>query len=123
MKVFKLRYPTKEIGIADLLAKGLLLKVDNDGKETIIEGQHNLGYYCSGILVDAQATFDAKGEELTPSTFLEGYHIDVMIHIPIEYDEKGEELTHSISDLYDFNDVEVHPKNSRHNFAIKKINK
>ena len=53
-----------------------------------------------GKIVDVPATFDEEGEVLTDATFLDGYHVDVMLN-----------------EVVDFGTNEINPNSPSHTFA------
>lgn len=89
MKVYKLKYATKEDGVLDLTNKGL------------IDNKNTLGIVYVGRIVDKNAVLNEEGEVLEHATWIDGYHIDIAVK----------------NDLYTF-DNEIFPINSKHNFAI-----
>jgi hypothetical protein len=52
-----------------------------------------------GKIVDIEGTYDDDGNEVTPPTFIDGWHVDIMIKENI-----------------DFGQYEVTPTNPRHKF-------
>jgi predicted butyrate kinase (DUF1464 family) len=111
MIIYKLKYNTKEEGLKDLSDKGILTE---DGY-----GLNTLAVVHVGVIVDIMGTseiipgFDGIEEydeekdyvdtyvEITPTTYLDGYHIDVACK----------------EDLYDFGLNESFPNNPKHTFA------
>jgi len=90
--IHKLKFTDKAQAIQTLIDKGL---IDEDGN--YINGTHAVVYI--GIIVDQQGTYDEEGNELTPPTFLDGYHVDIMT-----------------TDRIDFGEDEVFPNNEVHKF-------
>lgn len=72
MRIVKLKYTDKAEAIADLKAKGI---IDEDLHYT--QSTHSVVYL--GKLIDKQPTFDDEGNVVTEATFLDGYHVDIMI--------------------------------------------
>lgn len=96
MRIYKLKYTDKETAIADLFAKGIYQEIDGemvyaDGIDAVVE---------VGLIIDKEATFDENGNMLTPPTYREGYHYDIMSEIEI-----------------DFGENEIFPNNPKHTFA------
>lgn len=81
MNVYKLKYTDKETAIADLLAKGVYIKNENDlsfgnGIQAIVE---------IGLIVLENGTYDDEGNEITAPVFTDGYHFDVMSENEIDF--------------------------------------
>ena len=71
-ETYKLVYPDKETAIADLKSKDIL---DEDGNKKSFP-THNVVFDIK--VPETKATYDEQGEILSPATFKEGYHVDVM---------------------------------------------
>jgi hypothetical protein len=96
MKIFKLSYQDKDQAVADLVAKGILIETEEgqaygEGVQAVVE---------IGLIMIEPPTFDEEGNELTPAVYADGYHYDVMS-----------------TEMYDFGDNLVEPKNPKHAFA------
>jgi hypothetical protein len=91
--IHKLKFTDKAQAVATLQNKGV---IDEDGN--YINGTHAVVYI--GVIVDQQGTYDEEGNELTPPTFLDGYHVDIMT-----------------TDTIDFGEDEVFPNSEVHKFA------
>lgn len=94
---YKLKYEDKQSAITDLKDRGCLIETE-DGD---IYAEHIRGIvhvYGSGKIVDVKATYDEDDNMLTPTTFIEGYHVDV----------------YSMRDDLEFSGVRQFPKNPRH---------
>jgi len=89
----KLKFTDKEKAIATLIEKGV---INEEG--AYINGTHAVVYI--GAIVDVQGTYDEEGNELTPTTFIDGFHVDIMT-----------------DDLLDFGVFEVITKKPKHIFA------
>lgn len=70
--IYQLKYTDEAQAISDLTSKGVLIEGD---KATHIEA-----IVWIGLLVDVQ------GDEETETTFLDGYHVDIMSDIEIKFD-------------------------------------
>ncbi len=90
--IHKLKFTDKEQAITTLQNNGV---IDADGN--YINGTHAVVYI--GAIVNQQGTYDEDGNELTPSTFIDGYHVDIMTE-----------------DTIDFDLLEVFPNNEVHKF-------
>lgn len=82
-KIYKLKYTDKETAIANLIAKGVYTEDLNFGEnvEAIVE---------IGKIVDIQGTYDEEGNEIAPTTFLDGYHYDIMYNGNITFENEIE---------------------------------
>lgn len=80
MNVYKLRYNNESESLDDLIAKEVINedKFYTDITEAVV---------YIGKIVDVPATFDEEGEVLTDATFLEGYHVDVMLNEAVDFGE------------------------------------
>jgi hypothetical protein len=100
MNIYKLKYTDKETAIADLLAKGVYIEVENLDKEiTLTYGQGIQAVVNIGLIVLENGTYDADFNEITAPVYADGYHYDVMSENEIKFD----------------NSIEV--KNPKHTFA------
>jgi hypothetical protein len=90
--IYKLKYPTKELAIQDLIAKEVI-------NEDLTFKLPTHAVVWIGVIVDQQGTYDEEGNELTPPTYIDGYHVDLMVDKEINFDS------------------EVFPSNEIHKFA------
>jgi hypothetical protein len=88
--IYKLIYTNEAEAIADLLAKGVLVDIN-----TYAQSTHAVVYI--GKIVDTPAVVENM-EVITPATFIDGYHVDVMTDLEIEFENA------------------VIPNNPKHNF-------
>lgn len=101
MNIAKLKYENKETAIADLLAKGVYVEVENLDKEITLQyGQGIQAVVEIGLIVLENGTYNEEGNVITEPIYVDGYHYDVM----------------SI-DKIDFGSAEIFPKNCGHSFA------
>ena len=101
MKISKLKYTDKETAIADLLAKGVYVEVENLDKEiTLAYGQGVHAIVEIGLIVLENGTYDSDFNEITAPVYADGYHYDVMSENEI-----------------DFGIAKVSPTNPKHKFA------
>ena len=91
--IHKLKFTDKDQALTTLIDKGV---IDEEGN--YINGTHAVVYI--GAIVDIDGTYDEEGNELTPPTFLDGYHVDIMT-----------------TDTIDFGANEVKVNNPIHSFA------
>jgi hypothetical protein len=84
--IYKLIYTDHDSAVADLLAKGVLINTtDLNGNEINTYAQSTHAVVYIGKIVDTPAVVEDM-EVITPATFLEGYHVDVMTDLEIEFD-------------------------------------
>ena len=70
--IYQLKYTDEAQAISDLTNKGVLIEGD--------KAPHIEAIVWLGLLVDVQ------GDEETETTFLDGYHVDIMSDIEIKFD-------------------------------------
>ena len=113
VNIYKLKYESQEIGIADLLAKGILLP----GLDFCLPVHAVVDL---GLSIATKGTYDQDGNELTPPIY-DGYCFDLMIEdIVLEnatFDEDGNELTPIVYKVFDFGINEIHPVTADHTFS------
>jgi len=79
MNIYKLKYSDKETAIADLLAKGLYIEIE----ESLVYGQGVHAIVELGKIVINQPT-----DEIEP-IFAEGYHYDIMCEQDVDFGENS----------------------------------
>jgi hypothetical protein len=100
MNIYKLKYTDKETAIADLLAKGVYIEVENINKEiTLAYGQGIQAIVELGLIVLENGIYDEEFNVIKEPVYADGYHYDVMSENEIKFD----------------NSIEV--KNPKHTFA------
>jgi len=106
MKEYKLKYNNKQEALQDLMAKSVIVERLSYNEDEELELRQTPytditeAVVYIGNIVDVPATFNEDGEVLTDATFLDGYHVDVMLN-----------------EAVDFGDSEVVTDNPVHNFA------
>jgi len=93
MKEYKLKYNNKQEALQDLMAKGVIVEKLSYNEDEELELRETP--YTSiteavvyiGNIVDVPATFDKEGEVLTDATFVDGYHVDVMLNKEVDFGE------------------------------------
>ena len=84
--IAKLIYTDHDSAIADLLAKGILIKsTDKDGNKINTYAQSTHAVVYIGKIVDTPAVVENM-EVIKEATYLKGYHVDVMTDLEIEFD-------------------------------------
>jgi hypothetical protein len=100
MNISKLNYTDKETAIADLLAKGVYVEVENLDKEIVLSyGKGIQAIVEIGKIVLTNGTYDADFKELTAPVYADGYAFDVMSDNAIVFES------------------EIFPNNPKHSFA------
>jgi hypothetical protein len=97
--IYKLIYTDHDSAIADLLAKGVLIKsTDKDGNEINTYSQSTHAVVYIGKIVDTPAVVEDM-KVIKEATYLKGYHVDVMTDLEIKFDNA------------------ITPNNPKHTFA------
>jgi carbonic anhydrase len=100
MNIFKLKYESEQQAIIDLKSKGVLVETEEtDGNIQLSYGEGIHSVVNIGKIIDVEGTYDENGNELTPPTYINGYHFDVMCEQEISFDNA------------------IEPKNPKHQFA------
>lgn len=87
MFIYKLKYTDKETAIADLLAKGVYVEVENLDKEITLQyGQGIQAIVEIGLIVLENGTYDEEFNEITAPVYADGYHFDVMSEQEIKFE-------------------------------------
>lgn len=96
--IYKLIYQDQDTAITDLLQKGVLINTnDLQGNEVVTYAPTTHAVVHIGLIVDTPAVVEDM-EVITPATYLEGWHVDVMTDL-----------------VYNFT-TEVTPNNPKHTF-------
>jgi len=86
MYIYKLKYTDKETAIADLIAKGVLVEAtDLNNNTTILNTTITQSVVELGIIVLTSGTYDEDFNEITPQTYADGYHFDIMVNTEIDF--------------------------------------
>lgn len=85
MHIYKLIYTDHDSAIADMLTKGVLINTtDLNGNEINTYSQSTHAVVYIGKIVDTPAVVEDM-EVITPATFIDGFHVDVMTDLEIEF--------------------------------------
>jgi hypothetical protein len=95
MKAYKLKYENSESAMADFINKGIYINT-NDG---LVYGEGVCAVVSVGLITLTDGVYDNEGNEVTPPTYIDGYHYDVLSEID-----------------FNFGDTEIFPKNPVHGF-------
>ena len=90
--IYKLKYTSEEQAKTDLISRSII-------GEDLAFLQGTQAVVWIGTITLEQATFDEEMNELTPATFADGYHVDLML-------EKEQAFEN-----------ETFPNNPKHTFA------
>jgi hypothetical protein len=97
--IYKLIYQDQDTAITDLLQKGVLINTtDLEGNEVVTYAQSTHAVVHIGLIVDTPAEVE-KMTVITPATYLEGWHVDIMTDLEIVFEN------------------EIKPNNPKHEFA------
>jgi len=97
--IYKLKYNNEAESISDLLLKGVLINTtDLQGNEVVSYAQSTHAVVHIGLIVDTPAVV-VDMEVITPATYLDGWHVDIMTDLEIVFDN------------------EIKPNNPKHEFA------
>jgi hypothetical protein len=94
--IYRLKYNDRAEAESDLLERQILQEVEG----SLVRAERTHSVVWVGKIVDVEANYDDEGNELTAATFIEGYHVDVML-----------------KDTEDFGAYEVHPDTPNHKWA------
>jgi len=83
--IHKLKYTDKESAISDLLAKGVIVKND---KGFLNNSESTSAVVYIGLIVDSPPVFGVDREAITEATYLEGYHVDVMLKNEVVFENE-----------------------------------
>ena len=98
MFIYKLKYSNKETAISDLIAKGVYIETtDLNGVETLSYAPTTQSVIEIGLIVDVQGT------ETTPTTYIDGYHFDIMVNNDIDFGTNRMTPTTSVHSFLGFN--------------------
>lgn len=85
MYIAKLKYSDKETAIADLISKGVYVEItDLNGIETLSYAPTTQSVVEIGLIVDTPAVI-VDNEIVTPATYIDGYHFDIMVNNAIDF--------------------------------------
>lgn len=85
MNIAKLKYENKETAIADLLAKGVYIEVENLDKEITLQyGQGIQAVVEIGLIMLTPPVMNGM-EVITEPIYADGYHYDVMSENEIDF--------------------------------------
>ena len=89
----KLKYIDKEEAIAHLIKIGVIVVQEDED----LGIQHREGRGVKGIvhlppMVETKGTYTDEGKELTPTTLIEGYHVDVVLVEDVDFDFGNHEI-------------------------------
>ena len=82
-KYYRLKYTDKSEAIADLVSKNIL--VEEEGEHIKTPGTSMVKFLQ---IPDQVGTYDEEGNELTPTTFIEGAHVDVISTQELDFEDK-----------------------------------
>ena len=103
MYIAKLKYTDKETAIADLIAKGVYIETtDLNGNQTLSYALTTQAVVEIGLIVDTPAVI-VDNEIVTPATYIDGYHFDIMVNNAIDFGTNRMTPTTSVHSFLGFN--------------------
>ena len=100
--IYKLKYTDRATAITDLIAKGV---IDLNEKNTA----NTQAVVEIGLIVDVQGT------ETTPTTYINGYHFDIMVNYNIDFGTARMTPTTSVHSFLGFNTNDYNQTNNNTN--------
>lgn len=93
--IYKLKYTDRATAITDLIAKGVIDINENNTATTqsVVE---------IGLIVDTPAVI-VDNEIVTPATYVDGYHFDIMVNNAIDFGTNRMTPTTSVHSFLGFN--------------------
>lgn len=107
MRIYKLKYSDRATAITDLIANGVIDINENYAPTTqsVVE---------IGLIVDTPALI-VDNEIVTPATYIDGYHFDVMVNNAIDFGTNRMTPTTSVHSFLGFNINEYNQINTNTN--------
>ena len=95
MIIYKLKYTDRATAITDLIAKGVIDINENNTSNTqaVVE---------VGLIIDTPAVI-VDNEIVTPATYIDGYHFDIMVNNAIDFGTNRMTPTTSVHSFLGFN--------------------
>ena len=93
--IYKLKYTDRATAITDLIAKGVIDINENNTATTqsVVE---------IGLIVDTPAVIENM-QVVTPATYIDGYHFDIMVNNAIDFGTNRMTPTTSVHSFLGFN--------------------
>ena len=115
MNIYKLKYTNKETAITDLIAKGVYIETtDLNGVETLSYAPTTQSVVEIGLIVDTPAVI-VDNEIVTPATYINGYHFDIMVNNAIDFGTARMTPTTSVHSFLGFNTNDYNKTNTNTN--------
>ena len=115
MFIHKLKYTDKETAIADLIAKGVYIETnDLNGVETLSYAPTTQSVVEIGLIVDTPAVIEDM-QVVTPATYIDGYHFDVMVNNAIDFGTNRMTPNTSVHSFLGFNTNDYNKTNTNTN--------
>ena len=115
MFIYKLKYTDRATAITDLIAKGVYIET------TVLNGVETLSYAPTtqsvvevGLIVDTPAVI-VDMQVVTPATYINGYHFDVMVNNAIDFGTNRMTPTTSVHSFFGFNTNDYNQTNNNTN--------
>ena len=95
MMIYKLKYTDRANAITDLVAKGVIDINENNTSTTQSVVEIGLIVDTPAVIVDMQV--------VTPATYIDGYHFDIMVNNAIDFGTNRMTPTTSVHSFLGFN--------------------
>lgn len=113
--IYKLIYTDRATAIADLIAKGVLISTtDLQGNTTQSYAPTTQAVVHIGLIVDTPAVI-VDNEIITPATYIDGWHVDVMTNLTIDFGASRVTPTSSVHSFLGFNPNDYNQINTNTN--------
>lgn len=84
--IVKLIYKDQKTAVNDLLQKGVLINTtDSEDKKVVSYAPTTHAVVHIGLIIDTPAVVENM-EVITPATYLDGWHVDIMTDLKIVFD-------------------------------------
>lgn len=115
MFIYKLKYSNKETAIADLISKGVYVEItDLNGNQTLSYAPTTQSVVEIGLIVDTPAVI-VDNEIVTPATYVDGYHFDIMVNNAIDFGAARMTPNTSVHSFLGFNTNDYNQTNNNTN--------
>ena len=93
--IYKLKYTDRATAITDLIAKGVIdiNEINTSTTQAVVE---------IGLIIDTPAVI-VDNEIVTPATYIDGYHFDIMVNEAIDFGTNRMTPTTSVHSFLGFN--------------------
>ena len=115
MEIYKLNYTNKETALKDLIKKGVYKEAKDLNDEIVLSyGQGVQAIVEIGLVIDTPAVI-VDNEIVTPATYIDGYHFDIMINNTIDFGTNRMTPTTCVHSFLGFNTNDYNKTNNNTN--------